>query len=152
LTAIVVSVIDFIDHVTRTESSYFRDNWSKWFLFTFASTITLCTSIYFINIVIKRLIKTENILSQSGAIAVAILIHTYLSGPVYDRLIFGEATLTFFLNPITFVIALGTFYMIRLLTHVAIKLSARGEQQVLVDVELTQRQTNGPGAISAKEE
>jgi hypothetical protein len=111
-----ISIVDYIDHLNRTES-YFRDINFDWFMFTFASTLTVCLSIYLFNTLTKKLLKTDNLILQSITIVFGVLTHIYLSGPIYDRLIFGERTLNFFPTPTIFIVGLSIFYLIRLVTH-----------------------------------
>lgn len=115
-----ISVIDIIDHLTRT-ISYFRDIKLDWILFTFASTLTVCLSIYVTHTLIKKLFKADNLILQSISIIIGGLIHVYISGPIYDRLIFGEVTLHFSPNPIPFAIGLSLFYIIRFLHYIVTK-------------------------------
>ena len=133
LTVGIISVVDFADHVTRTDSSYFRDNLLAWFLFTLTCTLTVCLSVYLINNWTKKLFKADNLIFQSIALVLAMLIHIYLSGPIYDRLIFGQVTLNFQPKPIIFVLGLSIFYIVRLLFHLVIKMSYKhGGQDVSV--------------------
>ena len=111
-----ISVVDYIDHLTRTYS-HFRDIWSNWLLFTTACTVTVCLSIYLTNTLTKKLFKTDNLILQSISIVFGGLTHIYISGPIYDRLIFGERTLNFFPTLTVFIVGLSTFYFIRLVTH-----------------------------------
>jgi hypothetical protein len=111
-----ISIVDYIDHLNRTES-YFRDLKFDWLLFTFASTLTVCLSIHLLNTLTKKIFKTDNLILQSISIVFGGLTHIYISGPIYDRLIFGEITLSFFPTPILFIAGLSIFYFIRLLTH-----------------------------------
>jgi hypothetical protein len=131
LTITIISVIDFIDHVTRTYSD-FRDIWFGWLLFTIASTLTVCLSIYLINTLTIKLFRTETIVLQSISIVAGGFIHIYLSGPILDRLIFGEATLNFFPTPILFIAGLTIFYIIRLLTYLLTRYSKPIGQDVSV--------------------
>ena len=112
----LISVADFIDHVTRTYSD-FRDMWFRWLLFTIACSLAVCLTIYFTNTLAKKLFRTANLISQSVSIILGLLTHIYLSGPILDMLIFGKRTLNFFPTLTTFVAGLGIFYFIRLLIH-----------------------------------
>jgi hypothetical protein len=113
---VIISVIDYINHLTR-EYPHFRDIWLDWLLFTIACTIAGCLSIYFTNAFAKRLFGRENIVFQSVSIVTGGLIHIYFTGPIFDRLIFGQVTLYFFPTPIIFIEALSIFYVTRLLTY-----------------------------------
>lgn len=115
-----ISVIDIVDHLTRTES-YFLDIKLDWILFTFASTLTVCLSIYVTHTLTKKLFKTDNLIFQSISIVIGGLIHIYISGPIYDRLILEEMILNFLPNPIPFFIGLSLFYMIRFLLYIVTK-------------------------------
>jgi hypothetical protein len=112
----IISVVDFIDHISRTDS-HFRDIWFKWLLFTIASTMTVCLTIHFTNTLTKKLFGIDNLIFQSISIIIGLLIHIYLSGPIFDWLIFGRVTLNFFPTLTIFVAGLSIFYFIRLLVH-----------------------------------
>lgn len=120
VTVAIISTIDFVDHVTRTDS-YFSDIWLNWLLFTIASTISLCLTIYFTNILTRNLFKKDNLIFQSISIILGLLTHVYLSGPIFDRLIFGQVTLDFFPTSTIFIAGLGIFYVVRLLTYIMTK-------------------------------
>lgn len=109
----IISVIDYADHLNRMESN-FREIKFDWFIFTLASTLTVCLSICLINILTKKIFKTDNLILQSISIVFGGLTHIYISGPIYDRLIFGEVTLNFFPTPMAFIAGLSIFYFIRL--------------------------------------
>lgn len=117
-----ISIVDYIDHLSRTES-HFRDIKLDWFIFTLASTLTVCLSIYLLNALTKKIFKTDNLILQSISIIFGLLIHIYISGTIYDRLIFGERTLSFFPTPTVFIVGLSIFYFIRLVTHLLTKKS-----------------------------
>ena len=116
VTVTLISVVDFFDHINRTDAG-FRDIWFNWLLFTTASTVTVCLTIYFTNTLTKKLFGIENLIFQSISIILGLLVHIYVSGPIFDRLIFGRVTLHFFPTLTIFASGLGIFYFIRLLVH-----------------------------------
>jgi hypothetical protein len=59
--------------------------------------------------------KRENLFQQTLVIVVALLLHQYVSGPIFDLVIFGQKTLNFNFNAATLLIGLLVFYMIRLI-------------------------------------
>jgi hypothetical protein len=120
VTVSLVSIIDFIDHISRTDS-HFRDIWFEWLLFTISCTLTICFTIYSTSIMTKKLFRADNLFSQSISIILGLLTHIYLSGPLFDRLIFGQVTLNFFPTPIIFIAGLGIFFSIRLLIYLITK-------------------------------
>lgn len=109
----LISVLDFVDHITRSYSN-FRDIWPKWLLFTTCVTIAVCFWIYILNLLIVKLTKRENLLQQTVVITIALLLHQYVTGPVFDLLIFGSSTLMFSFNLTALTIGLLVFYVIRL--------------------------------------
>ena len=120
LTVVLISIVDFIEHITRTDS-HFLTIWFSWLLFTVASTLAVCLIIYFSYILFRKLFRVGHFIFQPISIILGLLTHIYLSGPLFDRLIFGQATLIFFPAPIMFIAFLSIFYVIRLLTFLIAK-------------------------------
>lgn len=122
VTLAVLGLLDYTDHITRDYST-FRDIYLKWFLFTVCSTGTICLSIYYLNLGLAKNFKTENLITQSVAITLAMLVHMYISGPIFNTLIFGYSFLDFKFNLPVLLIGLCIFYIIRILTYAGIKIS-----------------------------
>ena len=113
--ACILSVIDYIDHITK--AAIFYENKVDWFLFTLSSTTALIGCIALTNAAFLRIIKTENILLQSLAIISGVTFHIYVSGPISNRVFFPQSILMFHWNIIMLAIALGVFYIVRLLVY-----------------------------------
>lgn len=107
-------MFDFADHVTRNET-YFRDVWFRWLLFTICSTLAVYGWLYTLNVLTVRLTKHENLIQQTVVIFIALLLHQYVSGPLFDWIISGQSTLSFTFNATILIIFLGIFYVIRLI-------------------------------------
>jgi hypothetical protein len=119
------TVYDFFDHIFREDGAYFNDQWAQWLLFTICCLGTLCLCIYFFNLLLKKLFKSETLISQSLAIVSAMLVHLYISGRIFDLLIFGHSTLMFNFKLPIFLVLLSLFYFIRIVMLILPKISAK---------------------------
>jgi hypothetical protein len=108
----IASLIDYIEHVSRVDGNFSQDKLG-WFLFSFACTLTLIVVVALTNQLTRRLFKTGNLILQSACILVALVIHTFLTGPFYNKLFFSQSLLYFHFNLVTVAIGLGIFYIIR---------------------------------------
>ncbi len=113
--AAILSVIDYIDHITK--ATFFYENRFGWFLFTLSSTTAIIGCIVLINAAFLRVFKAENIFLQSSAIVCGVTFHIYVSGPISNRIFFPQSILMFHWNMIMVAIALGVFYIVRLLVY-----------------------------------
>lgn len=107
------SVYDFFKHIQYDNVLYFREHWVQWLIFTICCTASVCFCIYAFNLLLKRVLKKETLISQSIAIILAVILYMYVIGRVFDILIFGHQTLIFRFNLPVLLIVLGLFYFMR---------------------------------------
>jgi hypothetical protein len=125
LTIALYSVHDFFDHILREDGLYFSDHWVQWLEFTISCTAVVCICIYYFNLLLKKVFRKETLVSQSLAIILAMLVHLYVSGRIFDLLIFGHQTLVFRFNLPILLIVLGAFYFIRIVHYLVLKISTK---------------------------
>lgn len=81
----LISLADFVDHLTRSNTSVFRDQWLDWLGFTVAST-----AMVLLVVLLGHLLGPRQGFSRFGldliAAALAPLVHVTLSGPLADHL------------------------------------------------------------------
>jgi hypothetical protein len=123
LTISLLSLIDYIEHISRPEQS-FAQNKLDWFIFTFSSNLTLCLATAIMNFLLIKLFKSKNIIFESLSILFGLIIHICLTGPLYNKLFYPQSTLTFFINIVTLSVGLILFYIIRLTIYFILRLKS----------------------------
>lgn len=117
---VVLSGFDYFNHISFTQSK-FSQHKLDWFFFTIASTLTICFAVYFFNHLFLKIYKKTNIVFESIAISLSIIVHVLLSGPIFNKFLFQYTILHFYFNVITLIVALMLFYLIRLIIYFARK-------------------------------
>jgi len=121
----LLSVKDFFAHLGYSTTSYFQENWYRWLLFTAASMLLIFIFIYFTNLWLGKIFKSENIFTQLVAISLGMFIHINLSGPILDWIIFQKRTLMFHSNHAILLLWLSIFCILRVVFYLKNKYRSR---------------------------
>ena len=117
----LLSCMDFLKHITYSGTSYFQDNWLTWLAFSASSTLIIFTCTYFMDILLSKIFKSENIFAQLFSIFTGMFVHINFSGPILDWVIFRKKTLMFQSNYPMLVIWIIIFCTLRLVFYLKIK-------------------------------
>jgi hypothetical protein len=115
-TVIVLSGFDYVDHISF-EGSRFARHKLDWLFFTIASTLTICLATYLFNYLLSKTFKRTNIVFESIAISLGLVLQVFVSGPILNKLLFQYTRLCFYFNIITLIVGLTLFYIIRLIIY-----------------------------------
>lgn len=134
----VVSALDYVDHLTRSNTSDFRDAWLGWLGFTLGSTVCMWAVLLCGHLIGPRR-GAARLAIDVVACMVVLPIHVYVSGPVLDRL-FWDGGLHFDRFDVALLIPFAAMYLVVRGIMLAGQFVHRG---------LRARNDEGQGAIGA---
>lgn len=112
LVTILLSIADYIDHITRTDDRFLQI-WLSWFAFTFGAVSLVIAFTYLINKLLKKPLKKALLLAELLAVFIPYFIHIRLTGPLLDMLLFGGGSLNFFATTSIYILPVSIFLILR---------------------------------------
>ncbi len=113
-TTILLSIADYIDHITRADDRFLQI-WLSWFAFTFGAVTLVILLTYSLNRLLRRSFKKALLLAELLSVFIPYFIHIRLTGPLLDMIIFGGGTLNFFATTSIYILPIIIFLIIRAL-------------------------------------
>ena len=111
---LLLSVADYIDHITRADDRFLQI-WLSWFAFTFGAVTLVILLTYGINLLLQKPLKKALLIAELLAVFIPYFIHIRLTGPLLDMIIFGGGTLNFFATTSIYILPITIFLIIRAL-------------------------------------
>ncbi|MFN1835398.1 hypothetical protein AB2B38_009060 [Balneola sp. MJW-20] len=111
---------DYFKHLAYPDS-IFLEHAYQWLAFTIASMLTMCLIMFGIHRFLQKWTYTRHFMFDGIGVAIAMIVHITLTGPLWDRLIWTASDLNFFFRWQPLLILLGAFYGIRTLFYFLIQ-------------------------------
>lgn len=108
----LISVLDFVDHVTRTNTSDFRDAWLAWLGFTLGS-IGCITLLLLAGHLIGARRGLWRLLIDLAVCMASLPVHVCLTGPIMDRVFWDGGLIFDGFNPALLVPIAALYLVVR---------------------------------------
>lgn len=110
------SVYDYIEHISRS-GQVFETHPIRWLLFSLFSLVAIILIIYGTHLLTFKLLQRTSLILESFAVAVGVIAHVYITGPLNNFLFWPESKLHFFSSWPIVALLIGVFLAVRLILY-----------------------------------